>query len=153
MPGASGAGRVDIGVDSSSGVPAGTFSGVPAGTSSDESTPTSAAQAPLAAGMCYVDGAGPIEAETAQRLMCTATLQGVVVDRHRGVLALGRTKRLATRAQRRALRVRDHGTCQFPGCHRNNRLDAHHIIAWAYGGPTDLDNMLLLCRRHHTFVH
>jgi len=134
-------------------VPAGTPENVPAGTSDEESTPISTRPAPLAPGICYVDGAGPIEAETAQRLMCTATLQGVVVDRHGGVLALGRTKRLATRAQRRALRVRDHGTCQFPGCHRNNRLDAHHIIAWAYGGPTDLDNMLLLCRRHHTFVH
>lgn len=112
-------------------VPAGTPENVPAGTFDEESTPTSTRPAPLAAGICYVDGAGAIEAETAQRLMCTASLQGVVVDRHRGVLALGRTKRLATRAQRRALRVRDHGTCQFPGCHRNTRLDAHHIIAWS----------------------
>jgi Domain of unknown function (DUF222) len=94
-------------------VPAGTPENVPAGTSDEESTPISTRPAPLAPGICYVDGAGPIEAETAQRLMCTATLQGVVVDRHGGVLALGRTKRLATRAQRRALRVRDHGTCQF----------------------------------------
>ena len=74
-------------------VPAGTPDNVPAGTSDDESTPTFAAQSPLAAGMCYVDGAGAIEGETAQRLMCIATLQGVVVDRHGGVLALGRTKR------------------------------------------------------------
>ena len=128
-------------------VPAGTPENVPAGTSDEESTPTSAAQAPLASGICYVDGAGAIEGETAQRLMCTATLQGVVFDRHGGVLALGRTKRLATRAQRRALRVRDHGTCQFPGCHRSGRLDAHHILAWSHGGLTDLVNMLLLCRR------
>jgi len=126
---------------------------VPAGTSDEESTPITTRPVPLAAGICYVDGAGPIEAETAQRLMCTATVQGVVVDRHGGVLALGRTKRLATRAQRRALRVRDHATCQFPGCHRNGRLDAHHILAWSHGGLTDLVNMLLLCRRHHTFVH
>ena len=120
-------------------VPAGTLGNVPAGTS--------------AAGICYVEGAGAIEAETAQRLICTATLQGVVVDRHGGVLALGRTKRLASRAQRRALRVRDHGACQFPGCHRDSRLDAHHVVAWSHGGATDLENMLLLCRRHHTFVH
>ena len=68
------------------------------------------------------------------------------------VLALGRSRRLVSRGQRRALMIRD-GMCQFPGCHQLRHLDAHHVVAWARGGPTDLDNLVLLCRFHHTAVH
>ena len=31
--------------------------------------------------------------------------------------------------------------------------DAHHLIHWADGGPSDLSNAALLCERHHTVVH
>ncbi len=103
--------------------------------------------------MCTVEGQGPIEPATAQRLACNALLQGVIRDTNGTVLALGRTRRLASRAQRRALRIQDHGVCQFPGCTSTHHLDAHHVIAWSAGGPTDLANLILLCRRHHTFVH
>jgi len=112
---------------------------VPAGTSADLT--------------CHVEGVGPVEPETARRLACEATLLGAVVDRHGEVLALGRTRRLVSRAQRRALMIRDQGMCQFPGCHRSRHLDAHHRVPWAAGGPTDLDNLVLLCGRHHTYVH
>jgi hypothetical protein len=91
---------------------------VPAGTSVDSGT-------------CYVEGHGPIEPATAERLLCTAKVQGVLVGRGGKVLSLGRTRRLATRAQRRALKVRDRGVCQFPGCHTTNHLDAHHVVAWS----------------------
>lgn len=113
------------------------------------------AQAPAAADdmVCHVENHGPIEPATAQRLLCTSPLLGVLVDAAGQVLHLGRTKRLASRAQRRALRVRDHGICQFPGCDQTRHLDAHHLIPWFAGGNTDLDNMLLLCRRHHVLVH
>ena len=104
-------------------------------------------------GTCHVEGHGAMEPATAERLLCTAKVQGVLVGRGGKVLALGRTQRLATRAQRRALKVRDKGICQFPGCHSTNHLDAHHIVAWSHGGPTDLDNLILLCGRHHTLVH
>jgi hypothetical protein len=80
-------------------------------------------------------------------------VQGVLVGQGGKVLNLGRTKRLATRAQRRALKVRDHGICQFPGCHQTAHLDAHHRTPWSHGGSTDLDNLILLCGRHHTLVH
>ena len=43
--------------------------------------------------------------------------------------------------------------CRYPGCAQTRHLDAHHVIAWAAGGPTDLDNLILLCRFHHTAVH
>ena len=125
-------------------IPAGTSrtdaENVPAGTSIDSGT-------------CHVEGHGPIEPATAERLLCTAQVQGVLVGQGGKVLNLGRTKRLATRAQRRALRVRDHGICQFPGCHQTTHLDAHHRTPWSHGGSTDLDNLILLCGRHHTLVH
>jgi hypothetical protein len=101
---------------------------------------------------CHVEGVGPAEPETARRLACDAGLLGTVVDAHGDVLALGRTRRLVSRAQRRALMIRD-AMCQFPGCHQTRHLDAHHRIPWAEGGATDLDNLLLLCQWHHTAVH
>jgi hypothetical protein len=68
-------------------------------------------------------------------------------------LDLGRGARFANRAQRRALAVRD-GGCAFPGCDRNHRFcDAHHIVWWEHLGPTDLDNLVLLCRFHHVLTH
>ena len=49
--------------------------------------------------------------------------------------------------------IRDRGRCQFTGCHQTRHLKAHHLIHWADGGPTDLDNLILLCQFHHTTVH
>lgn len=113
---------------------------VPAGTS-------------IRSGTCFVEGHGAIEPATAERLICTAKVQGVLVGRGGKELHLGRTHRLASRSQRRALKVRDRNACQFPGCHQSRHLDAHHIVPWSHGGPTDLDNLILLCGRHHTLVH
>ena len=49
-----------------------------------------------------------------------------------------------------ALHIRD-GGCSFPGCtHPPNYCDRHHILDWIHGGLTDLDNLTLLCRYHHT---
>src|SRR5690606_3379848 len=53
----------------------------------------------------------------------------------------------------RALNLRD-GGCRFAGCDRpTSWCDAHHIRPWADGGPTKLDNLLLLCAFHHTLIH
>jgi hypothetical protein len=43
--------------------------------------------------------------------------------------------------------------CQFPGCAQVRHLDAHHVTPWSQGGRTDLDQLMLLCRFHHTCVH
>ena len=73
----------------------------------------------------------------------------VVSDETGATLFLGRSQRLATRAQRLALIVRDGGCC-FPGCERPAAwCEAHHVIPWQDGGPTDVDNLCLLCRYHH----
>jgi Domain of unknown function (DUF222)/HNH endonuclease len=68
-------------------------------------------------------------------------------------LEAGRTTRVVSASQRRALAVRD-GGCVFPGCDRPLAwCDAHHLRHWLHGGPTDLDNLVLLCRAHHRAVH
>lgn len=101
---------------------------------------------------CGVLGAGPLETATAERLACTGQVSLMVTDAGGEVLHLGRKQRLASRAQRRALRLRD-TTCTFPGCHQSRHLDAHHLVPWSEGGRTDIDGLALLCRRHHVMVH
>jgi hypothetical protein len=68
-------------------------------------------------------------------------------------LEVGRTSRVVTAAQRAALAIRD-GGCVFPGCDRPPAwCEAHHLVHWLHGGPTDLANLALLCRAHHRAVH
>lgn len=68
-------------------------------------------------------------------------------------LDLGRTTRLANRAQRRALRAL-YATCAIPGCAvRYDRCKLHHVIWWRHGGRTDLDNLLPVCSHHHSRIH
>jgi hypothetical protein len=68
-------------------------------------------------------------------------------------LDVGRTSRTITPAQRHALAVRD-GGCVFPGCSRPLVwCEGHHLVHWLDGGPTDLANLVLLCRAHHRAVH
>jgi hypothetical protein len=68
-------------------------------------------------------------------------------------LEVGRATRVVAPAQRTALAVRD-GGCRFPSCARPLAwCDAHHLQHWLHGGPTDLANLVLLCRGHHHAVH
>ena len=53
---------------------------------------------------------------------------------------------------RKAARERDRGRCRFPGC-ESRKVDLHHIQYWSNGGRTCLENLISLCRRHHTAVH
>ncbi|HLR96628.1 MAG TPA: DUF222 domain-containing protein [Jiangellaceae bacterium] len=88
-----------------------------------------------------------------QRLLCDAVITRVVLDPDSPPLDVGRRTRLITPAQRRALAHRDNG-CRYPGCDRPHEwTDAHHIIHWSAGGPTDLTNLVSLCRQHHTLLH
>jgi hypothetical protein len=65
---------------------------------------------------------------------------------------VGRKTRSIPPAIRRALKRRD-GGCRFPGCTATRFVDAHHVHHWADGGETKMDNLVLLCRRHHRLVH
>jgi Domain of unknown function (DUF222)/HNH endonuclease len=68
-------------------------------------------------------------------------------------LEVGRTTRVVNAGQRNALVVRDRG-CAFPGCERPPAwCEAHHLVHWLHGGPTDLPNLALVCRAHHRAVH
>jgi hypothetical protein len=94
-----------------------------------------------------------ITTATARRLACDAQLLPVVLGGSGQVLDTGRARRLATGPLRRAVIARDRG-CAFPDCDRPPRwCDCHHLISWADGGRTDLDNLVLLCRRHHRLAH
>ncbi len=70
-----------------------------------------------------------------------------------GELNLGRSTRLANRAQRRALRAL-YRCCAIPGCSTAyDRCKLHHLIWWRHGGRTDLDNLLPVCAIHHAKIH
>ena len=86
-------------------------------------------------------------------MLCEATAV-VMLEKGREPLAVGRRKRRATKAQRRALLRRD-GGCARPGCPetRIERLHAHHMRHWLFGGRTDLTNLVLLCDTDHGLVH
>jgi Domain of unknown function (DUF222)/HNH endonuclease len=96
-------------------------------------------------------GAIRVSAETSLRLACDASVVEMRHDGHHEALTSGRKMRTVPSSIRRALAARD-ATCQFPAC-TSRRCDAHHIVHWADGGATGLDNLVRLCRRHHRAVH
>jgi 5-methylcytosine-specific restriction endonuclease McrA len=123
-------------------------------------------QATLAAdeepGVSELEDGTRVSAETSRRLTCDAavrTMTHCCRDETRGhtltalgpALDVGRSRRTIPPALRRALEVRDKG-CRFPGC-GSPFAEGHHIIHWADGGSTSLDNLVLLCRHHHRCVH
>ena len=96
---------------------------------------------------------GPVCGETARRLACDASISRVITTGRSEPLDVGRRTRVVPPAIRTALAVRDRG-CTFPGCDRPPVwTDAHHLQHWADGGTTSLDNLVLLCRRHHRAAH
>ena len=101
----------------------------------------------------YADGT-IVPANRLQRLLCDAVITPLAQGSEGQPLWMGRSVRTATNAQRRALVARDRG-CAFPGCHRPvSWTDVHHVQEWDRDhGPTDIDNMCLLCSTHHTLIH
>ena len=95
---------------------------------------------------------GHVSAETCRRISCDASVVHWLEQHNGEPLSIGRKTRTIPPAIRRALQRRD-GGCRFPGCTCSRFVDAHHIIHWADGGETRLDNLVLLCRRHHRLVH
>jgi len=103
-------------------------------------------------GQAELEAGGTIAAETARRLCCDASVVHWLQDPDGEALNIGRKSRTVPPAMRRALQRRDGGCC-FPGCSCTRFVDAHHIQHWADGGETSMDNLVLLCRRHHRLVH
>ena len=100
-------------------------------------------------------GFGSIGPALLAHLLCGAELTPFLITRFTKnfeVLDVGRTQRLATPRQAKAIALRQHGTCASPACHHPIAHN-HHVVPWSRGGPTDLDNLIGLCRKCHSLVH
>jgi len=104
-------------------------------------------------GRCEVEGGVGVSAETSRRLCCDGPVLQTTNSNGDSTLQLKRSRRRASAELERAVKVRDEGACQFPGCESRRFLHMHHVKHWADGGPTDLDNLVLLCSTHHKAVH
>jgi hypothetical protein len=110
-------------------------------------------RARLAAGNLIGHDVDRLSASQVRRLACTAELIPAVLGTNSEVLDLGRATRLFTRAQRKALRIRDQH-CRAEGCTTPiTWTEAHHKNPWAHGGTTDLTNGICLCNFHHHRCH
>jgi hypothetical protein len=90
---------------------------------------------------------------TVRRITCDAGIIPMVLGSDSEPLDIGRKTRTIPTGIRRALEHRDMG-CAWIGCGAPvSWCDAHHLIHWADGGPTSLNNLALLCRKHHTATH
>ncbi len=95
----------------------------------------------------------PISAASVQRIACDCSVARVLLSQDSVAIDLGRSKRVVSAGLRSALKIRD-GHCQWPGCERTASFcDGHHVVHWVDGGATNLENMVLLCKRHHRMVH
>jgi len=95
----------------------------------------------------------PISAKAIERIACDCNVTRVLLGTDSEVIDVGRSKRIISPAQRRALDVRDKG-CRWPGCDRPAAwTSGHHLVHWIKGGGTDMPNLVLLCYRHHWMVH
>jgi hypothetical protein len=95
---------------------------------------------------------GPMLSDDDRRyLTCDATCE-VWFQRDGRVIGAGRATRTVGRRLRRVLEHRDR-CCVVPGCGATRGLHAHHIWHWEDGGPTELDNLVLVCPFHHRAHH
>jgi hypothetical protein len=97
-----------------------------------------------------LDDGTPVSAEALRRVACDCGLVAVRGDGEG--LNIGHRSRSIPPAIRRVLALRDRGCC-FPGCAHSRFLHGHHIRHWLHGGETSVDNLALLCTRHHHLVH
>jgi len=98
------------------------------------------------------EGRSALPIESVKRLCCDS--HAIVLTEGAGQpLSIGRKSRIVPRSIERAVKARDHGRCVFPGCKNRRFLHCHHVEHWANGGETSLDNLMLLCTRHHALVH
>ncbi|CAN5513735.1 HNH endonuclease signature motif containing protein [soil metagenome] len=105
-------------------------------------------------GVGHLEGqAASVSVESVERMVCDGGLTPVLFDSSGAVLDLGRTQRLHSVAQRIAISTRD-GGCILPGCDRPpSWCEVHHIREFSRGGPTSVDDGVLLCRHHHMLMH
>jgi hypothetical protein len=99
------------------------------------------------------DGRSALPIESVKRLCCDTQAVVLTENRKGEPLSIGRKSRIIPKAIQRAVRARDNNRCTFPGCINHRFLHCHHVEHWSNGGETALDNLMLLCAKHHTLVH
>ena len=99
------------------------------------------------------DGRSAVPIESVKRLCCDGKAVVITENSQGEPLAIGRKSRVVPKAMERAVRARDNNCCVFPGCTHHRFLHCHHVEHWADGGETRLENLMLLCTKHHTLVH
>ena len=102
-------------------------------------------------GRCEIPGLGAIARSELERLGCDTETYGILFDQRGLPLYHSRKTRRVSPQQWRVLLARDRG-CVICGAHPN-LCQAHHVKYWSLGGPTDIDNLALLCHAHHRWVH
>jgi hypothetical protein len=103
-------------------------------------------------GAARLEDGGLLHPEVLERLTCDGRVQTVVHDGSGEPIGIGRVSQVVPPWLKRLVRHRDR-TCTFPGCDDLRYNEAHHIRHWGKGGPTDLDNLVLVCGFHHKAVH
>ena len=112
------------------------------------------AEQPTAGGARYhVDPDWGIDEEDTRQVACDADLTEFVEDARGSLLNYERRRRIVPAPLLRALKLRDHSRCRFPGCPHHRYVEAHHIQHWIGGGETRLGNLVLLCSAHHRLLH
>jgi hypothetical protein len=104
-------------------------------------------------GVHETDDGHVLDVDTIRQLACDSTLSRIVWDGRSEILDVGRKTRSIPAAIRRAVIVRDRD-CVWKTCERYQQwCDVHHLRSWIDGGETELANLVLLCRYHHSLIH
>ncbi|HVF53038.1 MAG TPA: DUF222 domain-containing protein [Actinomycetota bacterium] len=98
-----------------------------------------------------IEGGGVIHPETLRRMSCDARIQPVLENGEDQAVGVGHSRYSPPGYVRRAVYHRD-GRCAFPGCHGCRFMDCHHIVHWPHG-PTQTDNLIMVCPFHHKLLH
>jgi hypothetical protein len=98
-------------------------------------------------------GRSSVPIETVKRLCCDGYAVVTTETKDGEPLSIGRKSRVVPKGIERAVRARDKNKCRFPGCRYKRFVDIHHIEHWTNGGETAVNNLMLLCSKHHTLVH
>ena len=102
-------------------------------------------------GVAEIIGGEALPQTVLERLMCTATVTGVIFDGKGQPIWVGRDRRFPTQAQIKAIIARDR---HCTGCAADpERCEIHHIVPWEQGGLTDIDKMCLACPHCHHNIH
>ena len=101
----------------------------------------------------HVDPDWGIDEEDARQVACDADLTEFIQDDQGNLLNYERRRRIVPARLLRALKLRDHNRCRFPGCPHQRYVEAHHVEHWIDGGETRMNNLVLLCSAHHRLLH